>query len=124
MCATATDGSVAGSMVTTMHGTNRERANFPTRAPAGGVVAGIRLEGAVRNAVSAETTRDRSGVRTGVETSVDGAVSRIPYPTLDQVARSVAIQRLLWLRHLPAPQTATEHCVFQRIRSLGWSAPG
>jgi hypothetical protein len=107
-----------------MHSTNRERANFATPASTGGVVAGIRLEGAMSHAVSAETTRDRSGVRTGVDTSGDGAVSRIPYPTLDQVARSVAIQRLQWLRHLPTPRTAAEHCVFQRIRTLGWSAPG
>ena len=50
--------------------------------------------------------------------------SRVPYPTLDQVAQSVAIQRLQWLRHLPAPRTMAEKRVFQRIRALGWSAPG
>ena len=53
-----------------------------------------------------------------------GVVSRVPYPTLDQVAQSVAIQRLQWLRHLPAPRTTAENRVFQRIRALGWSAPG
>ena len=50
--------------------------------------------------------------------------SRVPYPTLDQVAQSVAIQRLQWLRHLPAPRTTAENRVFQRIRAVGWSAPG
>lgn len=126
-------------MVTAVHSTNVEPADLPKRSPADGFVTDIRLEGAVADTATADIGRADS-TRTGAEigttragaadadTSVDGfvngVVSRIPYPTLDQVARSVAIQRLQWLRHLPAPRTAAEYRVFQRIRTLGWSAPG
>ena len=99
---------------------------------ADGLVADIRsdsrtdigLNGAVANA--ADTTKADTGIRVGAGADaafVDAVVSRVPYPTLDQVAESVAIQRLQWLRHLPAPRTTAENRVFQRIRTLGWSAP-
>jgi hypothetical protein len=119
-------------MVITMHSTNAEPANFPRRSVADGLVADIRsdsrtdigLNGAV--AYAADTTKADTGIRVGAGADaafVDAVVSRVPYPTLDQVAESVAIQRLQWLRHLPAPRTTAENRVFQRIRTLGWSAP-
>jgi hypothetical protein len=99
-------------MVTTMHSASAQPANLPPRPPGDGFVPDLR------------TGRRPDGATADADPCVDGVVSRVPYPTLDQVAGSVAIQRLQWLRHLPAPRTTAEHAVFQRIRALGWSAPG
>ena len=52
----------------------------------------------------------------------DRAVSRMPFPTLDQVAGSVAIQRLFWMRQLPYPRTNGERRVLAAIRARGWRA--
>ena len=63
-------------------------------------------------------------IRIGIaDTCGEGRICGIPYPTLEQVEHSRAIQRLQWLRHLPAPRTAAEHCIYRRIRAAGWSAP-
>lgn len=89
-----------------MHGTNAALVTIRNRAAV--------------QALASDTTLDGAA---GAGDPVDSVLSRLPYPTLDQVSRSVAIQRLQWLRHLPAPRTAAEQQVFQRIRTLGWSAP-
>ncbi len=52
----------------------------------------------------------------------DRAVSRMAYPTLDQVEASVAIQRLFWLRQLPYPRTNGERRVLAVIRARGCRA--
>ena len=85
-----------------------------------GIAADIQVAGAEADAETGTETGPETGI---AEACRDGGASGIPYPTLDQVEQSFAIQRLQWLRHLPAPRTTAENRVFQRIRTLGWSAP-
>ncbi len=83
--------------------------------PASGFAADFRGDDRLAGAGLADLREERE--------SSDGVASRIPYPAMDQVEHSVAIQRLLWVRHLPPPRTATERRIFERIRDLGWNAP-
>lgn len=111
-------------MATTMHRTNAALVNVPERMATTALAGGPGLDGAAGEAACTGNGNGRSAVgATGADGSSVSVMSRLPYPTLDQVSCSVAIQRLQWLRHLPAPRTAAEHQVFQRIRSLGCSIP-
>jgi hypothetical protein len=113
-------------MVTTMH---RHEATHGVTAQPAILRAGTRVEGIaadiqVADAEAEAETGTDSGPETGIaDACTNGGIFGIPYPTLDQVEQSLAIQRLQWLRHLPAPRTAAEHGVYQRIRAAGWSAP-
>lgn len=112
------------SLVTTMHGTNIAIGEGPSGSPSHALAYDIGLESALGGSLSLERqdVRSRTGAA-GAEASEDTVISRIPYPTMDQVSCSVAIQRMQWLRHLPAPRTAAEQQIYRQIRALGWSAP-
>jgi hypothetical protein len=113
-------------MVTTMHrqGATHGVTAQPAILRAGTGVDGIAADIQVAGAEADAETGTETGPETGIaEACRDGGASGIPYPTLDQVEQSFAIQRLQWLRHLPAPRTAAEHCIYQRIRAAGWSVP-
>jgi hypothetical protein len=88
---------------------------FAFNQPASGFAADFRGSDRLAGAGPADLREERE--------SSGGVASRIPYPAMDQVEHSVAIQRLLWVRHLPPPRTAAERRIFERIRDLGWNAP-
>ena len=103
-----------------MHGVTAQ----PAILRAGTGVEGIAADIQVADAEAAVETGTDSGLKAGIaDACTNGGISGMPYPTLDQVEQSFAIQRLQWLRHLPAPRTAAEHGIYQRIRAAGWSAP-
>ena len=113
-------------MVTTMH--RHEATHGVTAQPAilraGTGVDAIAADIQVADAEADAETGTDSGLEAGnASACTNGGVCGIPFPTLDQVEQSFAIQRLQWLRHLPAPRTAAEHGIYQRIRAAGWSAP-
>lgn len=102
------------------HGATARPAVPRSEAAGDGIATGIRVAGAEAGA----ETGTGIGLETGIaETGRDGGGSGFPYPTQDQVEQSLAIQRLQWLRHLPAPRTPAEHGIYQRIRAAGWTAP-
>jgi hypothetical protein len=90
-------------------------------------VADVRVAAVSADGAATAWADSKTGIKTAPETGIGSADSRrdggVPYSFLDQVAWSLAIHRLHWLRHLPAPRTAAEHRVDQRIRAAGWSAP-